>query len=347
MIEIDGNYLEGGGAIVRCALALSTLTGKGFSVKDIRKGRKKPGLKNQHLYGVKALQELCNAKVADAHLGSDRLTFIPGKVKPKTLNVDIGTAGSITLLLQAVMLPCLFADKSIKLELVGGTDVPWSPSFDYFDKVIVSQLRRYAEIDVTLEKRGYFPKGNGKVEIKIKPRLLDKIPSLKLLEQGSLAKIDGVVHCSNELSDKKVAERMAESAKNTFNLEVPIEVKMEYVDSLSVGTGITLLARYTTEDELDDEFNPVILGADRLGERGKVAENVGKECAEGLLDEINSECAVDRHLGDMLIPFLGLFGGEIRVSSITDHLRTNIYVVEKFLDKKFEVDEGKKIIRVQ
>tara|TARA_Y100000310_G_C20633456_1_gene789910 strand:- start:680 stop:1723 length:1044 start_codon:yes stop_codon:yes gene_type:complete len=345
MIHIDGNYLEGGGQIVRTALSLSAYTGEGFTVTEIRKGRDKPGLKAQHLHGVKALQELCNAKVGDAHMGSERLTFIPEKFSPKTISLDIGTAGSITLLLQGVLLPCLFGEKGMRLKLVGGTDVNWSPSFDYFDKVIVPQLRRYADLDVGLERRGYYPKGQGKVDIKIKPKKLDHIPKLHLVEQGALAKVDGIVHVSQALAEKQVGERMAQSAKmHLGGLEVPKEIKIEYVDSSSIGTGITLVGKYSSDDSFTDEFNPVILGVDRLGEKNITAEEIGKQCALSLLDAHNSAAPVDKHLGDMLIPFLGLFGGEIHVEEITNHLKTNIYVVEKFLKKKFKIDERNKVI---
>jgi RNA 3'-terminal phosphate cyclase (GTP) len=292
------------------------------------------------------MQELSNAKVADAHLGSDKLTFIPEKFTPKGLTIDIGTAGSVTLLLQAVLLPCLFTEKGMKIKLIGGTDVNWSPSFDYFDKVIVPQLRRYADLEVILERRGYYPKGGGKVEIKIKPKKVDHIPKLHLVEQGGLAKIEGVVHCAQALADKQVGERMAQSAKmHISGLEVPTDIKVEYVDTMSIGTGITLVAKYSSDDTFTDEFNPVVLGADRLGEKSVVAEDVGKEVANSLLTTHNFGAPVDEHLADMLIPFLGLFGGEIHVEKITDHVKTNIYVVEKFLGKKFVVDERNMVIR--
>ena len=146
MIELDGSYLEGGGQIVRTALALSCITQKAFEVTNIRKGRKKPGLKNQHLFCIKALEELCNAKTGHAELGSEKLRFIPGKIKPKTLSIDIGTAGSISLLLQSLFIPTIFAKSKIKIKITGGTDVSWSPQFDYLQQVIIPQLRKYADI---------------------------------------------------------------------------------------------------------------------------------------------------------------------------------------------------------
>ena len=147
MISIDGSWGEAGGQIVRTALALSTITQKPFEVYDIRKGRKDSGLKNQHLYCVKSLQELCNADAEGAELGSLSLKYYPKKLVAKNLNIDIETAGSITLLLQALLLPTMFVSKPITLTIVGGTDTKWSMPFDYFNNVLLPQLQRFAKIE--------------------------------------------------------------------------------------------------------------------------------------------------------------------------------------------------------
>ena len=137
MLKIDGSYGEGGGQIIRTALALSTITGKGFEAINIRQGRKQPGLKAQHLHCIKALEELCGAKAEHSELGSSTLKYKPGKIKGKDIKIDIGTAGSISLLLQAVLLPCFFADKKVKLDIIGGTSGKWAMPFDYFNNVLV------------------------------------------------------------------------------------------------------------------------------------------------------------------------------------------------------------------
>ena len=170
MIRIDGAYLEGGGQIVRTALALSTITQKPFEVFDIRKGRKDSGLKNQHLYCIKSLKKLCDAVTEGDELGSFSLKYFPKKIIAKNMDIDIETAGSITLFLQAVLMPSMFAGKPFTLVITGGTDVKWSMSFDYFNNVFLPQLQRFAKIEAKLIKRGYYPKGNGKVEIKINPK---------------------------------------------------------------------------------------------------------------------------------------------------------------------------------
>lgn len=349
MIYLRGDYLEGGGQIVRTALALSTITNQPFEVDNIRKGRSKPGLKNQHLFCIKALEELCSAKTEGAELGSTYLKYYPEKIKPQTLSIDIGTAGSITLLLQSLLIPSIFADSKIRLKIIGGTDVIWSPQFDYLNNVIIPQIRKYADIETSLIKRGYYPKGGGKVDIKIKPKFnlenLKEAPKIELTEQNNLIQIKGISHASSDLQKANVAERQAKAARLYLNkLNCPIQIQTQYQETLSTGSGITLWAIFSKDPNEIDINNPIRLGADALGERGKRAEQVGKEAADKLLNEINSKAPVDKHLADNLIPFLALIGNKIRVSKITNHTLTNIYVCEQFLDIKFNVDKKNNMI---
>ncbi len=356
MIKLDGSYLEGGGQIVRTALALSTLTGEAFEVTNIRKGRPNPGLKAQHLYCVKALQKLCSAKVDGAYLGSEYLKYYPNKIGGKIISIDIGTAGSISLLLQAILLPSLFANKKVRLKITGGTDVKWAMSYDFFKEIFVPQIKKYVDIKIDLIKRGYFPKGGGKVDIKINQKyklsdfntfeefwefLKENAPKIELINQGNLQQIKGISHASKFLEKANIAERQARAAKLILSkYSCPINIRTEYCDTLSPGSGITLYAIFS--EELDS--NPIILGGDALGERGKRAESVGKEAADNLIKQIESKAAVDEHMSDNLIPFLALFGGKIKVAEITNHTKTNIYTTEQFLGKVFSVDEENNII---
>jgi RNA 3'-terminal phosphate cyclase (GTP) len=344
MIELDGSYLEGGGQIVRTALALSAITEKSFEITNIRKGRKKPGLKNQHLFCIKALEELCNAKTGHAELGSEKLRFLPGKIKPKTLSIDIGTAGSISLLLQSLFIPTIFAKSKIKIKITGGTDVSWSPQFDYLQQVIIPQLKKYADIETSLLKRGYYPKGGGTVEIKIKPKFnlenLEEIPKINLTEQHNIILVKGISHASSDLQEANVAERQAKTAKFILSkLNCPIQIRTEYCQTLSTGSGITLWVIFSKDPEEIDALHPIRIGVDILGERGKRSEDIGKQAADKLLKEIESKAPVDQNLADNLIPFLALIGGKIKTSKITNHTLTNIYVCEQFLDTKFKVDK--------
>lgn len=364
MIEIDGGYLESGGQIARTALALSTITQKPFEIHDIRKGRKDSGLKNQHLYCVKALKELCNAVAEGDELGSTSLKYYPKKLIAKNLSIDIETAGSITLLMQALLLPSLFVSKPITITVVGGTDTKWSPGFDYFNNILLPQLQRFAKIEAKLLKRGYYPKGNGKVEIKINPKsklndysdfnefhnhIKQNINPYAIMEQHHLIQIKGISHASEDLDNARVAERQAHSAQAVLGkkFSVPIKIGSEYQDTLSTGSGITLWAIFSKNKDDIDENNPIRLGADSLGEQGKKAEIVGEEAAKNLTKEIESKAPVDRHLADQILPFMALAGNSaIKVSEITSHCRTNIYTIQQFMDEIFKIDEDNKIISI-
>lgn len=351
MLTINGSYLEGGGQIIRTSLALATLSGTSIKIKNIRKGRKKPGLKNQHMFALQALQELCNAEVKGGELGSKTLTYKPGRLKYKSLNIDIKTAGSITLLMQALFPVVLFSDKKIRIQIKGGTDTKFSQPINYFMDVFIPHLRKYADIEYELEKRGYYPKGGGKFIIRIKPKysikdhktFIDFIDFLRkeenkieLVKQGKLLVIKGISNASKDLMKPKVAERQAKYAKYLLNKFGPVKIDINYSDSLSTGSAIVLWALYSVKKDYD-LVNPVILGSDALGKKGKRAEKVGEEAAKRLIKQINSEAAVDKYLADQLLLYMALFGGKIKSSEITDHTKTNKYIIEKFLDVKFKI----------
>lgn len=364
MIKIDGSYLEGGGQIARTALALSTITQKPFEIYDIRKGRTQPGLKNQHLYCVKALKELCGAVAEGDELGSTFLKYYPKKTVAKNLEIDIETAGSVTLLLQALLLPSMFVSKPITISITGGTDVKWSMPFDYFNNILLPQLQRFAKIEARLLKRGYYPKGSGKVEIKINPKfklnefdsfeefynnLKQNVNPYDLTEQYNLIQIKGISHASKDLQDANVSERQAESALNILKLKykIPINIISQYQETLSTGSGVTLWAIFSKNQNDIDENNPIRIGSDSLGERGKRAEDVGQEAANRLIKQVETKAPVDSFLSDQILPFMALTtNSQIKVSEITGHARTNIYTIEQFFGKTFEVDEENKMISI-
>ncbi|MEK6949209.1 MAG: RNA 3'-terminal phosphate cyclase [Nanoarchaeota archaeon] len=361
MMQLDGSYLEGGGSIARVALALSTLTQQPFELTNIRKNRPNPGLKNQHLFCIKALEKLCNAKSEGAALGSAELKYWPGKIEGKIIDIDIETAGSISLFLQSILIPSMFANKPVKLNVTGGTDGKWAAPIDYFKEVFLPQMQKYADMECKLLKRGYYPKGNGKVEIKINPiynlsdfnnfeefynALKNNAPKINLIEQWHLIQIKGISHASSDLQKASVAERQAKSAEIALKkYNCPIKIDITYNETLSTGSGIVLWAIFSKDKNEIDSINPIRLGADSLGERGKKAELVGEEAAQNLIREIASKAPVDRYLADQILPFMALAGSsKIKTSEITNHTKTNIYAIEQFLGKKFSIDENNKII---
>lgn len=349
MITLDGSRLEGGGQILRTALALSGLTQEQFSIANIRHGRPKPGLKAQHLTAVNAAAEWCNAEVEGAELGSERLTFSPHGLDVRTLTRDIGTAGSITLLLQALLPLALFGDRKVTLRITGGTDVEWSPPIDYFIHVLLPHLRRFAEIECRVLRRGYYPKGGGEVEVVVNPALSrmscgstpaflealnEKAGQIQLKERGQLLQIRGVSHASIPLQKAQVAERQSEAARFYLSdLGAPATIAVEYHETLSAGSGITLWGICG-----QDRSSQFALGGSALGERGITSEEVGKSAALCLKEELLSNAAVDCHLADQLVLFMGLLpGSELAVREVSQHCRSNCHTVQEFLPVRFTI----------
>ncbi len=329
MIVLDGSKYEGGGGLLRTSLAFSAASGIPFKILNIRANRDNSGLRPQHLNAVKSVAELCNAEISEIDVGSKELEFIPNKIESKKINIDIGTAGSTTLILQAILPAALYSKKNIKLNIKGGTNNMMAPPIDNLFLVFLPILKKLgADVECNLKKRGYYPKGGGEISAEINTSKMKKI---ELIERGNLLKIIGVANASEELKKPMVAEREAESAEGKLkHLDVPIEIKKEYCETFSVGTSISLCA----------EFEKTLIGADSFGKRGKPAEEVGKDAAEKLLEEINSNGCVDRRMADQLIPYMALWGGKIKTREISMHTQTNIWVAEKLLNVKFEVSNN-------
>ena len=329
IIEIDGSYLEGGGAILRVACALSAVTKKPCRVFNIRKGRPKPGLMPQHLLGIQALAKLSNADLEGDYLNSEEIKFWPGEIEAKDLRIKIETAGSITLVLQTLILPALFAKEPVKIVFDGGaTDTFFSPTIDYFQYVFLKILEKTGgKVEINIIRRGYYPEGRANVEVKIYPSKLRKI---KLIKRESLKKIIIISGASEFLRGKKVAERQIAGVREILGkLNLPTEEKNEYYSTQCPGSQICLIG----------EFENTVVGTDNLGKLGKRAEEVGKEAALELLKEQKSGACLDKHSADQILPYLALTGSKssVTVSEITNHCKTNIWVIEKFIDGEFEI----------
>jgi len=329
MIELDGATFEGGGQLMRTAVALAAITKKPCRVFNIRKNRPKPGLMTQHLLGLQSLVELCNGKLEGDYLGSKEVRFYPGEIKKEKISLTIGTAASITLILQSLIPPALSAPEPVKIIFNGGaTDTFFSPTIDYFRYVFLKILKKIGtKVEINILRRGYYPEGGAKVEVKVFPA---KLKNLNLTERSSLKKILVISGASNTLKGKKVAERQLAGVREILGkLKLPIEEKVEYYDTACPGSQICLIA----------EFENTLIGTDNLGKLGKRAEDVGKEAALELLREQKSESCLDRHLADQILPYMALSKGksQVTVSEITDHCKTNIWVIEKFIEGKFKI----------
>ncbi len=326
MLRIDGSQGEGGGQIFRTALALSALLSKPIEVFNIRANRPRPGLAMQHLTTLLTFKKIFSAKVEGAKLGSTKVTFTPGSIKEeREYSIDIGTAGSITLLLQALLPALVYHNTTLKIK--GGTDVKWSPTIDYFSQVFLKNLSYLGvRAEVELLARGYYPKGNGQVKIRISK--VNLLKGYEFEDRGKLLGIKGKAHSSN--LPEHIVEREAKTAKEAL-LPLKAEIDLELRKEISTGTGITLWADYQN----------CSLGSSALGEIGKPAEKVGTEAALRLMKEINSPATLDVNMADQIIPFAALAEGRTSflVRELTGHLRTNIVLTEKILGVKFAQEE--------
>lgn len=337
MIELDGSVGEGGGAVLRVALALSAVCGRAVRIYNIRAKRDNPGLQHQHLSAVEALAMVSGARVKGAYLNSGELTFEPGPIKGGKYRVDIGTAGSTVLVLQSLMILSAFADGPVEVEVTGGTDNPKAPPVDYLKHVTVPVLNKFGyKVDVECLRRGHYPKGGGIVAARMQP--VGRLKPICMLERGEVNEIRGIAHCVR--LPEHVARRMAHSASVSLlragysNVKIKTEFYTPSDDPhLGPGAGITLWA--STE-------NGCLLGSSALGAPGKPAEQVGAEAAQGLVKTLETSSAVDRYLGDQIVPYMALADGvsEVTCSELTLHTLTNVEVVERILGVKFEV-EGK------
>jgi len=335
VVEIDGSVLEGGGQILRTALALSAIVGKPIRVFNIRARRSNPGLQQQHLTSVLAAARISNAQVIGASKGSTELTFRPGRIDCGEFRFDIGTAGSVTLVIQTILPILTFASCESRVTITGGTDVPWSPPIDYVRFVMLPMLSLFGvRAEVRLVRRGHYPRGGGEVILTVKP---GKLRGINAVEFGNPVEVRGISHAVR--LPAHVARRQADSARNTLikaGVSVPIGISLETYEQgsdphLGPGSGVVLWVK---------SDRGYIKGADALGERGKPAEVVGEEAANKLLENFRSGMAFDEHMGDMVIPYMALAEGKsiVGVSKITLHALTNIYVIEQILGVRFSVD---------
>ncbi len=334
IVNIDGSYGEGGGQIYRNSLAYSAVVRRPVRIYNIRAKRSNPGLRPQHLTVLRALAEITNARVEGASIGSREVIFKPQRIRGGKYRFDVGTAGSISLVLQGLIPALLFADRETDIEIRGGTDVKWSPPIDAIRFVLIPALRRLgADIEIDVIRRGHYPRGGGIVRVHIEP--ISKLKPILLMDQGKILRICGISHCVK--LPAHVAKRQAESAKKFLEAKgFSVEIETEYYERekdphLGPGSGIVLWAETTTN---------AILEGDALGERGKPAEKVGEEAARGLYEQISLGGAVDVHHTDQLIIFMALADGisKIKSSLISMHTISAIYIAERIVGAKFRID---------
>lgn len=341
MIIIDGSYGEGGGQILRTSLSLSACLRKPFFINNIRKGRKKPGILPQHLTGINAAAKICEATVENNKLYSLSLKFVPKSIIGGEYYFNVAeekrSAGSITLVIQAILPILFFASDPSKITLEGGTHVPFSPIFDYLENVLIPTIKKFSFFcKAKIERYGFYPIGGGKVILVVEPFKRRDEKVIELLERGKLKrmKIISKVGRLNKSIAQREAERAYQLLKN-FNPEILIEE----VESPSPGTYTFILA----------EFENIIVGFSSLGEIGKPAEKVAEEAVNEFLEYYHSKSVVDYHLADQLPVFIVLSNTICRyqTNKITNHLKTNLWVIKNFLpEKNILLKEEERLIEI-
>ena len=339
MIEVDGSVGEGGGQLLRYSIALAALLQRSVRVYNIRAKRSNPGLRPQHLNAVRLISSLVGAAVKGLHVGSMEVVMEPRR-RPRSgaLRVDIGTAGSISLLLQAVLPVLLAADGRVRLTVIGGTNVKWSPPIQYLQYILLPMLRRFGvRAEVRLLKMGFYPRGGGGVEVEAFPSY--PLKPVKFRRFREIRAISGISYSAN--LPVHVAERQARAALEVLRSrgfgeyvsEIEVDTKTPAVGR---GSGVVLWA----------ETDEGVVGGDALGERGKRAEVVGREAAQKLVEVLRTGAPVDPHALDNLVIYMSLAEGRsVAYSSrLTSHARTAIWLCRLITGARFRVVEDKLVM---
>lgn len=317
MTELDGS--GGGGQLVRTALALSAVTGDPFEMENVRGARDTPGLRHQHVAATRAVAAACNADVEGDEIGSETVRFDPGAVNGGDIDVTVGTAGSLTLVFDALLPLATALDDRLTVAVEeAGTDVPRAPPVDYFRHAKLPLLREYGvDAAADVESRGFYPDGGGAATLSLGPSGPDP---LDLDTRGSLNRLSVYSVATTELRAAEVADRQAQHVVNAVDLDVEIEATANYVTAASAGSVLVVVADYEGSRA----------GFGRLGERGTTSESVADSVVQEFRRFRHGDAAVDAHLADQLLPFLALAGGEVTIPSVTDHVDTCLDVLEAF-----------------
>jgi RNA 3'-terminal phosphate cyclase (ATP) len=336
MIEIDGSRGEGGGQILRTALALSVVSGKPFRIDRIRAGREKPGLMRQHLTAVQAAVDVAGGRASGASFGSTSVTFEPGVAKHGDRTFSIGTAGATALVLQTVLPPLLVVEGRSRLVFEGGTHGKAAPPADFIARAFVPLLNKMgAQVAIVVEKLGFYPAGGGRVVVDVVGGRA--LSSLRLLERGRVLKARAralVANLPENVGHREVTVlrgRLPELGLTRDDVEV--------VDVTGPGPGNALV--------LDLEFEGLTEVISAIGERHRKAEAVAADVVAEARALLDAGVPVGEHLADqLLIPLALGAGGAFRSLAPTPHTLTNIDVIQRFLDVGIEVRASEGGVRI-
>jgi len=342
LLEIDGSFGEGGGAILRLTAAYSVLFKRPIRISNIRANRPKPGLQLQHLLGLKTLSEISNSSLSPCGVGSEEISLTPNSkndVKSK-IQLNVSTAASIGLLLQPIQIACLGFKKPEKIEIVikgGGTFGKWAPSINYLQEVTYKLFEKSGlKIEIDILKHGFFPKGGAQLNCIIHPSK-EIIKPINLTELGHVDLIQGEIIITNHLrlNRDNIGSRIRKAIQQYLhrNFKSETDIKYTWVDSISPGVGVSLWAQSDT--------GAIISTGTFLGEKKLSSEKLGYNVAQELLNYIQNEIPVDKYLSDQLIPLMGYVkkSSSIKVSEVTNHTRTNLELIKLFTNREYKIIE--------
>ncbi len=320
-LKIDGSFGEGGGQIVRTAITLSCITNQPIIIENIRKNRKSPGLKAQHITAIKILQKMCNAIVEGANIGSTTLKFIPKKIQNVTLSENVGTAGSISLILQVLIPVAAICKTELDLTIKGGTDGKWSPTIDYTQYVLREVYSRMGiKFAITVIRRGYYPKGGGIVKVNVAPskKIIPIILKKRVTKNTDL-------FCSySKLPKKIILDKINEVKNKLIQRDFKVDLKILKEDAADSGSAILLCS-------IDSHS---IVGIDSLFDvqLNRFSEDVADRF-------VQSNLGVDDNLADMIVVPASMTNGinKVWIKNITKHLETNLYVTSKMTGCRYGI----------
>lgn len=317
-LKINGAHGEGGGQIIRSAITLSCITKQPIHIENIRKNRKVPGLKPQHLTAIKILKKISDSKVIGDEIGSTELKFIPGEIKSSKLFEDVGTAGSISLILQVLIPIVAISQKKLELSIKGGTDVRWSPTMYYTQNVLSEAYSRMGiNFSFELKKRGYFPKGSGEINLEINPS------SVKAISLSKRKTNQAKILCTfSKISNEKIESEIKKIKEKLVNENFVVDVEIKEEEALDSGASLLVYS-------IDENS---ITGSDSLFDKKTQSFDVD---IDGFLEDL----AVDENLADMIVVPASVAKGKttFQVKKITKHLETNLFVTSKISGCKYGV----------
>jgi RNA 3'-terminal phosphate cyclase (ATP) len=332
-ITVDGSMGEGGGQVLRAALALSMGLGKAFRLTRIRAKRPKPGIKRQHLTCVSAAKAICQARVTGDEINSTELSFFPGEARGGDYTFRIGTGGSVALVLQAIVPPLLTAKKSSRLAVIGGTHVPYAPPFEFMQQTLFPQIARLGpRISASLDKAGYMEIGGGRVCVEICPA--PRLALFRSEDRGKFIEAAAIIYGHN--LPEGVAEReslilLSEPyaalglTRDRLRLENGSDAAGQAALPAGGGNAVIVILRH--------EKTVSVFG--EIGWRGRSAEVVASQACKRALEFLSAGAPIERHLADqLLVPMALAGGGDFVAQSVSPHTKTCMAVVEMFTGLK-------------